>query len=439
MDDTGPFDAQEVTASDYALAREPRVETATEIGTDERRMHVRAYNYWVSLLDGRPFPTIGDLDPASLTDFAPNSVLMDFTGGPENPGIPYLGRGLREEGGVEEQIRTIADVPGRSLLSRLTDHYLEIIANRAPVGFEAEFVAHSGMNTLYRGILMPFSSDGVTIDFIYGVINWKVAAGEDLPRDILAAVDRALAEPRPTVAPAPIWADGPSAAALEPDLEPPFEDFAEPELNEDAGLYDVLAAARETADTLKAADGRGRAALYRALGLAYDFALVAESRPDEYAELLQDNAIAVQARAPMTPIVKLVFGIEYDKTRLTEFAAALSYGRRQCLGAGMLRSCLESYPGGLKGVVAAERSARRPAINADRSEAARAMVRAMPAAAVVEIGPVEHEFVLIMGRREADGRVAVLGPVPGDAAFIDRAIRRITKPARARKSARSAQ
>ncbi len=29
-----------------------------EIGIDERRMHVRAYNYWVSLLDGRPFPLI---------------------------------------------------------------------------------------------------------------------------------------------------------------------------------------------------------------------------------------------------------------------------------------------------------------------------------------------------------------------------------------------
>ena len=27
-----------------------------------------------------------------------------------------------------------------------------------------------------------------------------------------------------------------------------------------------------------------------------------------------------QARAPMTPIVKLVFGIDYDKARLTEFA-----------------------------------------------------------------------------------------------------------------------
>ena len=28
---------------------------AEAIGSDERRMHVRAYNYWVSLLDGREY------------------------------------------------------------------------------------------------------------------------------------------------------------------------------------------------------------------------------------------------------------------------------------------------------------------------------------------------------------------------------------------------
>ena len=68
-------------------------------------------------------------------------------------------------------------MPSRSLLSRLTDHYLQIIANRAPIGFEAEFVNQRGEPICYRGILMPFSSDGDTIDFIYGVINWKRGEG----------------------------------------------------------------------------------------------------------------------------------------------------------------------------------------------------------------------------------------------------------------------
>ena len=83
-------------------------------------------------------------------------------------------------------------MPSRSLLSRLTDHYLQIIANRAPIGFEAEFVATRGHNTLYRGILMPFSSDEDTIDFIYGVINWKELVDAETQAKLDAEVDASV-------------------------------------------------------------------------------------------------------------------------------------------------------------------------------------------------------------------------------------------------------
>src|SRR5439155_1410348 len=57
----------------------PAEDVAAAIGTDERRMHVRAYNHWVSLLEGRDFPSIEDLEPAEVEDFAGHSVLLDFT------------------------------------------------------------------------------------------------------------------------------------------------------------------------------------------------------------------------------------------------------------------------------------------------------------------------------------------------------------------------
>ena len=426
MDDSRSIETEGVADRDFPDANEPRMDAPPAIGTDERRMHVRAYNYWVSLLQGRDFPSIEDLDPASIDDFGPHSVLLDFTQGPEDAAIPFLGSAIREEGGLTHPIRSIADVPSRSLLSRLTDHYLQIIANRAPIGFEAEFQSDRGHYTMYRGILMPFSSDGDTIDFVYGVINWRIAVNEALPTDIVSAVREAMSEPQPAAPPATatIWADGPSAAPLDLALDQVID---EPALDADAGLYDRLAIARETADLLKAADGRSRSALYRALGLAYDFALVAEARPEEYAELLEDSALAAQARAPMTPIVKLVFGADYDKTRLTEFAAALAHGRRLCLGVGMLRGFLEGHEGGLKGVVAAERRERRPALKPNPAEAARAAMRTAAPRALVEIGPIEAEFVLLIGRREADGTVAVLAPVPDDASLIDRAMRKLNR------------
>ncbi len=174
-----------------------------DLGGDERRMHVRAYNHWVSLLKGRPYPTIADLDPGSIADFGPHSVLMDFRppdgADPQrgempitDPGIAFLGTALREECGLVGRIDSIADVPSRSLLSRLTDHYLQIIANRAPVGFEAEFVNSRGRTTLYRGILMPFASNDEGIDFLYGVINWKELADAGLQATLAAELDAAV-------------------------------------------------------------------------------------------------------------------------------------------------------------------------------------------------------------------------------------------------------
>jgi hypothetical protein len=176
------------------------------IGQDERRMQVRAYNHWASLLEDHNFPSIEDLEPENLHDFGPYSVLLDFSSGVDDPGIAFLGEKLATECDIgESELNTLADVPSRSLLSRITDHYMQIIANQAPIGFEAEFVNQRGVAIAYRGILLPYSSDDDTIDFIYGVINWKELADAQASDELLLEIDQALAaqdrharfEPRP--------------------------------------------------------------------------------------------------------------------------------------------------------------------------------------------------------------------------------------------------
>ena len=374
-----------------------------DLGGDERRMHVRAYNHWVSLLKGRPYPSIEHLDPASIADFGPNSVLLDFSAGLDDPKIAFLGRALREECGLDARTARISQVPARSLLSRLTDHYLQIIANRAPIGFEAGFVGTRGRNTLYRGILMPFSSDGEQIDFIYGVINWKELADAAVHTGIAAELDAART-PGET---APVWADGPGA-----------------EREEDApaaSLEHQLAVARESAAAVRAADTRSRAALYRALGRAHDFGLAASADPPGYQALLQAGGIKVQERAPMTAVAKLVFGADYDKTRLTEFACVLGHARRHGVDAGALPSFLELQAGGVKAVVAAERAARRPLTAADPLALAQAELRSRPVLAELAL-PGAGEWVVLVARREGDA-VQVLAEVSARE-VVQRAVRR---------------
>lgn len=400
---------------------------------DERRMQVRAYNFWTELLGENSLPSIEDLNPEAIEDFSEFSVLLDFTSGMENPAIAYVGSALMAECDIDDSFLRIDDVPARSLLSRITDHYLQIIANRAPIGFEAEFVNQRNQTIMYRGILLPFSSDDDTIDFIYGVINWKEAAPAALADELALEMRQALA---PDTLPAvrarlEAYADGPlSQASVDPaagGAKPEGSAVAPAELTADDGLADWLAAARQSADDACAADVRGRAALYAAIGRAHDFAVIAARYPQDYAALLDDSGIAVQDRAPMTPVVKLVFGANYDKTRLTEFASVLGYARRYGLGIGELTPVLERQQGGLKAIIAEERALRRSgdgSVNAARRRDPRDRLRKAPARQLADFAGHDSEFMVLVARRDADGAMILIGAVDADAGFTEKALRK---------------
>ncbi|WP_126176227.1 PAS domain-containing protein [Tsuneonella rigui] len=529
------------------------------VGQDERRMQVRAYNHWASLLADRNLPSIEDLDPDSLPDFGPYSVLLDFSHGIEDPAVRYLGAALAVECDAPQGIAQLSDVPARSLLSRITDHYMQILANQAPIGFEAEFVNQRGATILYRGILLPYSSDDDTIDFIYGVINWKEMADQLTSDTLLLEIDQALeTAPEPEIrAPDPVtdWADGPGAVEEIPEIavavadanDPfPLPAFGEDDEDEDddsgdlyeaieavdeepagsnrfgsllslggskvgraplelgdadefggdefgdddeeydyadqdaalaawqsparaaapveeaefevadvdtveevaypvavvptplvvanenfgadEGLYDCLAAARELALAARSSEDRTRSALYAAVSRAYDFSLAAQAEPEAFAELIADSGLTVQERAPMTPVVKLVFGADYDKTRLTEYAAVLNHAHRMGVERGTLAGLLAEAEGGLKGVVQAERDYRRAdggevVVRETPREALARKLRAIAPLGFEDIDTEGEEFALVMVRR-VEGKVVVLGEI-ADLPLVEKAAKKL--------------
>jgi len=502
------------------------------IGTDERRMQVRAYNHWAGLLQDRNFPSIEDLEPDNLPDFGPYSVLLDFTSGIEDPAILHLGAELAQECGTDVEIEQLSDVPSRSLLSRITDHYMQILANQAPIGFEAEFVNQRGATILYRGILLPYSSDGETIDFIFGVINWKEMADQATTDELLLDLDQALEENTPQVddrieEPVAEWADGPVSqdgdlqdGALQnteteesevsnlfsTSAEPVQTKFPQPEFGEEedtddavvarlsslikpksladeckdllneavtgtpseidpsstmptsafdpiaadlpsaigiepatdienaqqsSNLYDCLAEARELAQQASNSEDRTRHALYAAVGRAYDVSLAAEDSPEDFEELVTENGLTVQDRAPMTPVVKLVFGADYDKTRLTEYAAVLAHAQRAGVERGHLADFLSQAEGGLKGVVQAERRIRKEEaghqvdpIDAIKPALAKKL-RKVAGQPLTSIDPQGDEFGVVMIRRTNDGEIVMLGEITDDIALVEKVARKL--------------
>jgi hypothetical protein len=419
------------------------------IGQDERRMQVRAYNYWAGGLNGQRFPAPDRLIAGDLPEFADHGVLLHFAdGGLDDPAVLTLGAALAEESGGHGDIARLSEVPGRSVLSRITDHYLQIIANEAPIGFEAEFVNQRGATILYRGILLPYSSDGAAIDYIYGVINWKELADQGITDDLILEMAQVLDEPAVPARRAPvivrqeewdqvptIWADGPimpvdvialdgTPAGDDADLTPgmlPFAD-AEPRV-----LADWLAQARASAVRALASEDRTRQSLYAAIGRAWDFALAARTAPDEYLRLVHEAGLVMRDRAPLLPLVKLVFGADYDKTRLTEYATVLGHAGRIGLGQGDLADFLDRTPGGLKAVIGRERALRRGQTRAELAGRPtwQAQARALPVQPLAALAEEGAEFALVMVRRLDNGGFGVIGEISDDEALLARVAKRL--------------
>ena len=132
----------------------------------------------------------------------------------------------------------------------------------------------------------------------------------------------------------------------------------------------------------------------------------------------------------MTPVVKLVFGAGYDKTRLTEYAAVLGHAHRHGLERGTLGEYLREAEGGLKGVVRAERAARRADSGAEPKEQAfppklAAKLRKLNGAALDTLDPSGPEFSVVLVRRDGEGAIAVLGEIDESDALTGRVARTV--------------
>ncbi len=147
---------------------------ALAMNAGERRMTWRLHNYWRVLRGGRTYPSLDDFNVEAVPGFAPHCFLLDLTGGVETPVFRFVGPALSADCGMNFAQEPLSAVPHLSLLARVTDHYSEVIDKKAPVSFETEYVDAQGVGMLCRGVMVPFSGDGETIDHIVGAIRSKV-------------------------------------------------------------------------------------------------------------------------------------------------------------------------------------------------------------------------------------------------------------------------
>jgi hypothetical protein len=152
------------------------------ISSSEKRKHATVYNYWLSIRGDRQFPPIRDLDPLEISDAGPCSALLELIGGGEDAEIRHLGQAIKD-GVTAERIN---EAPRPSLLSCIAKK-LPVISNaRQALAFEDEFVTADGATRCWV-TLLPFSSTGTYVDYVYGLVSLKSdGKGAEKPLEVVA-------------------------------------------------------------------------------------------------------------------------------------------------------------------------------------------------------------------------------------------------------------
>lgn len=427
---------EEYFATDYSM----NLQFSDDFSTLRSAMVER----WNGLRVDGAAPRFSTLDDVPDDFLSPGSVGFVFYNDEVAPEILHLG---------SEVARDASWVTGRSApaLECLRAIYDQAVSSAQPVNFSDELVLGDNEVVDCRGVAFPFLSDGQKVDMV--LARFDLAEDEllDLTADDTTEEMELLLEQEfkpedmPKLdegkPPSPFFVISTRKAKEElvREVTPARStDIVVPQrltlLNDESlqlGLTDQLRTARELAARAFASEERSHLALYQAIGAAYDLALAKKQAPEEFAELLQNEGLKVQERAEMTPVVKLVFGKDYDKTRITEYAAALTHAARGGLQHGELPGLLYHNDGGLKGIVQDERALRRqelgklPAPRYGVRPATAKKLRGLPQAKFDELAQAGEEFALVMIRRGDDGQIAMLGEVPEDRAMLERASRKL--------------
>ena len=110
-------------------------------------------------------------------------------------------------------------------------------------------------------------------------------------------------------------------------------------------MQNKLADVRAKADEARQAKLRANTALYEGLSAAYDFALDAEDKPEEYLKLVEAQGLKIQLRSPMKPVAKLTFDGMCDESAIKQLEAILAWAFDEELPRGTLAERIEAAGG----------------------------------------------------------------------------------------------
>ena len=95
----------------------------------ERRLHLKIFDHWVSLLGGQEFPELDEMQSEMEDETLAASFVIDLAPGLSEATLHFAGEQLMADYGGEQPLlgRKIDDRGRYSVIARLADHFLEVV------------------------------------------------------------------------------------------------------------------------------------------------------------------------------------------------------------------------------------------------------------------------------------------------------------------------
>lgn len=143
-------------------------------GGQEQRLTFRLLSYWNRVRGNRSMPMLSDVNISEITEIWHFTFTIDLLD-PGGHKFHYFGPSLASVFGQDYTGEYLADVMEQDggMLSNTIGFYDKVVEKAEPALEAASFYSE-GNEVRYRSIIVPFSTDGTTIDYLVGTTNYKV-------------------------------------------------------------------------------------------------------------------------------------------------------------------------------------------------------------------------------------------------------------------------
>jgi hypothetical protein len=135
------------------------------------------FAYWRQKKGSRIAPSRNDIDPAEIVKLLPYIALADVVRDPLRFRCRLVGTQIVAAYGQELTGVFLDEVDLNAHQHEIIDEYRRVVERCEPVCASREYTRHDGRHIRYERLALPLSSDGETVDMVFGGAIFEKAYG----------------------------------------------------------------------------------------------------------------------------------------------------------------------------------------------------------------------------------------------------------------------